>query len=281
MESLLWIFRMHWDHEPGRRNGVRRHVAAFLDATRRVETKRRHVRALPKNCGWTSGSWRASFRSFACIGTMNRAAGTERGSVSRSTSPCKPSCCGSQTRAPKPGSWRASPKNSRIESLNPMELLARLLPHPGAQAGRRGGVKSTCVIALNSVLFQRLGGEFMHVYLCSFCSFCSLALYLSVSIRVRAGRATDHGLRDHGLREPEFNHRERKGRKEEKESLPCFVVCFEVGSFVFPNSLCSLRSLRLNQLTLPRLGGAFCNRQQELADLLRAMENAEKLFVFT
>ena len=28
-------------------------------------------------------------------------------------------------------------------------------------------------------------------------------------------------------------------------------------------------------------GGAFCNRQQELADLLRAMENAEKLFVFS
>ncbi len=39
---------------------------------------------------------------------MNRAAGTERGSVSRSTSPCKPSCCGSQTRAPRSGSWRAS-----------------------------------------------------------------------------------------------------------------------------------------------------------------------------
>lgn len=28
-------------------------------------------------------------------------------------------------------------------------------------------------------------------------------------------------------------------------------------------------------------GGAFCNRQKELADLLRAMENAEKLFVFS
>jgi hypothetical protein len=28
-------------------------------------------------------------------------------------------------------------------------------------------------------------------------------------------------------------------------------------------------------------GDAFCNREQELADLLRAMENAEKLFVFS
>ena len=28
-------------------------------------------------------------------------------------------------------------------------------------------------------------------------------------------------------------------------------------------------------------GDAFCNRQQELADLRRAMENAEKLFVFS
>ena len=31
MESLLSIFRMHWDHEPGRRNGARlcepQHVA--------------------------------------------------------------------------------------------------------------------------------------------------------------------------------------------------------------------------------------------------------------
>jgi uncharacterized protein len=26
---------------------------------------------------------------------------------------------------------------------------------------------------------------------------------------------------------------------------------------------------------------AFCNRQKELADLLQAMENAEKLFVFS
>ena len=68
-----------------------------------------HVRLpllpLPAN-----GSWKASFRSFACIGTMNRADGTERGSVSRSTSPCKPSCCGSQTRAPRSGSWRERPR---------------------------------------------------------------------------------------------------------------------------------------------------------------------------
>src|SRR2546422_2717825 len=28
-------------------------------------------------------------------------------------------------------------------------------------------------------------------------------------------------------------------------------------------------------------GDAFCNRAKELADLLRAMENAEKLFVFS
>ncbi|TMP97725.1 MAG: hypothetical protein E6L07_01970 [Verrucomicrobia bacterium] len=28
-------------------------------------------------------------------------------------------------------------------------------------------------------------------------------------------------------------------------------------------------------------GEAFCNRQKELADLRRAMENAEKLFVFS
>ena len=28
-------------------------------------------------------------------------------------------------------------------------------------------------------------------------------------------------------------------------------------------------------------GGAFCNREKELADLVRAMENAEKLFVFS
>jgi len=28
-------------------------------------------------------------------------------------------------------------------------------------------------------------------------------------------------------------------------------------------------------------GDAFCNRQKEVADLLRAMENAEKLFVFS
>jgi hypothetical protein len=28
-------------------------------------------------------------------------------------------------------------------------------------------------------------------------------------------------------------------------------------------------------------GDAFCNRKQELADLRRAMENAEKLFVFS
>src|SRR5208283_3758874 len=28
-------------------------------------------------------------------------------------------------------------------------------------------------------------------------------------------------------------------------------------------------------------GGAFCNREKELKDLVRAMENAEKLFVFS
>ncbi len=28
-------------------------------------------------------------------------------------------------------------------------------------------------------------------------------------------------------------------------------------------------------------GEAFCNREKELADLLRAMENAERLFVFS
>jgi len=28
-------------------------------------------------------------------------------------------------------------------------------------------------------------------------------------------------------------------------------------------------------------GEAFCNREKELADLLRAMENSEKLFVFS
>ena len=28
-------------------------------------------------------------------------------------------------------------------------------------------------------------------------------------------------------------------------------------------------------------GEAFCNREQELGDLLRAIENAEKLFVFS
>jgi hypothetical protein len=28
-------------------------------------------------------------------------------------------------------------------------------------------------------------------------------------------------------------------------------------------------------------GEAFCNRQQEIADLVRAMENAQKLFVFS
>jgi hypothetical protein len=28
-------------------------------------------------------------------------------------------------------------------------------------------------------------------------------------------------------------------------------------------------------------GGAFCDREKELADLLRAIENAQKLFVFS
>ncbi len=72
-------------------------------------------------------SWRAPFRSFACIETMNRAAGTERGSVSRSTSPCKPSCCGSQTRAPRSGSWKGSrpvgPTCRAVASLRRRELL--------------------------------------------------------------------------------------------------------------------------------------------------------------
>ncbi len=74
-------------------------------------------------------------------------------------------------------------------------------------AGRRGGVKSTCVIALNSVEEARINGlqRFIpevggSVYACSFVFLCvplvplhSFALYLSVSIYARAGRAWPGG----------------------------------------------------------------------------------------
>ena len=76
-------------------------------------------------------------------------------------------------------------------------------------AGRRGGVKSTCVIALNSVEEARINGlqRFIpevggSVYACFFVFLCvplvplhSFALYLSVSIYARAGRAWPGGSR--------------------------------------------------------------------------------------
>src|SRR5579864_8623426 len=78
MESLLSIFRMHWDHElhkgpaqPRQRLGVRRCCAAF------DSPPKRHRTGALQNLRVNDGSWKASFRFFAWIGTMNRTRGQQ------------------------------------------------------------------------------------------------------------------------------------------------------------------------------------------------------------
>ena len=65
MESLLSIFRLHWDHEPGRRNGARLCEPQHVVQTKllRVTDPRSEIRFMesaPPDAppgGWTIPSW--------------------------------------------------------------------------------------------------------------------------------------------------------------------------------------------------------------------------------
>src|SRR5579864_6087226 len=62
MESLLSQWRVHWDHEP--------EGSQISDL--RFQRKRKRKRKSKRTN--LNGSWRAFFRSGACIGTVNRRA---------------------------------------------------------------------------------------------------------------------------------------------------------------------------------------------------------------
>jgi hypothetical protein len=81
MESLLSIFRMHWDHEPSWRRSADSHV-------REVSQLGSRGQGCPRP---GEGSWRASTIPKSCIGTMNldveQAFQSRRGGIRRPFQP--------------------------------------------------------------------------------------------------------------------------------------------------------------------------------------------------
>src|SRR5271157_920278 len=75
MESLLSLLRMHWDHGPAG-SGVGATASWTAPVLRRCcihrVGKAPEDWRSPRPCGPWDGSWKASFRFCACIGTMDR-----------------------------------------------------------------------------------------------------------------------------------------------------------------------------------------------------------------
>ncbi len=178
MESLLSILHMHWDHEPGRA-GSPLPAANVWWVARLAEHRqkaRTEWRALPGNACWSfircsafnvrcsmfPSSWKASFRFFTCIGTMNP--------VGRAV-PCPPRTWWvarlAEHRQKARTEWRALPgkacwqENERGRDALPRVRL-RLLPLP-AKRGENSPTKSRIeplnpafVAQTGSLLYRRL-----------------------------------------------------------------------------------------------------------------------------
>src|SRR6266516_1211423 len=92
MESLLSLWRRHWDHEPAPNPSQEWNFRAADECL---------LPSWEGSGGWV-GSWKASFRLRACIGTMNRDEAAAGALASWTAAVlCRFCACGPDLKAPE------------------------------------------------------------------------------------------------------------------------------------------------------------------------------------